>query len=225
MASKKRIANDLPAQKWYRVLSPEFKALYIHLICIANVAGVFELDIDSFRFHVKCKDLCADDVFTRFGNRVQRIEGHPDKGIIVGYIDFQHTFPKASEQWKWVVKELAKVGLDYDRVKAMCQKEGEQLLLQIQEPQKPVALEEKPSRKIIPPTLEWVKDYCSTRNNSVDAEAFWNFYESKGWKVGGQKMNDWQAAVRTWERNGERAKPPLAQNKTKLVQSPIRKVF
>ena len=51
------------------------------------------------------------------------------------------------------------------------------------------------------PTLEEVKEYCLERNNSIDAEAFIDFYESNGWKVGKNPMKDWKACVRTWERN------------------------
>lgn len=51
------------------------------------------------------------------------------------------------------------------------------------------------------PTLEEVKEYCLERNNDVDAETFINFYESKGWMVGKNKMKDWKACVRTWEKN------------------------
>lgn len=53
--------------------------------------------------------------------------------------------------------------------------------------------------KFIPPTVDEVKKYCLERNNSVDAEAFVDFYESKGWMVGKNKMKSWKAAVRTWE--------------------------
>ena len=58
----------------------------------------------------------------------------------------------------------------------------------------------KPQSRFIPPTIEQVKEYCKERNNSVDAEAFVDFYQSKGWMVGKNKMKDWKAAVRTWER-------------------------
>ena len=58
---------------------------------------------------------------------------------------------------------------------------------------------EKPIRNIIPPTLSMIKTYCKVRENKVDPEEFFNFYESKGWLVGKTKMKDWQAAVRTWE--------------------------
>jgi hypothetical protein len=60
------------------------------------------------------------------------------------------------------------------------------------------------------PTLDQVKDYCSERNNNVDAEAFLDFYESKDWKIGKNKMKDWKAAVRTWERR-ETKKPTMGK--------------
>lgn len=67
---------------------------------------------------------------------------------------------------------------------------------------------DKPTRKrFIPPTVEDVRAYCIERNNHVDPERFVNFYASKGWKVGRTKMEDWRAAVRTWERNGYDKKP------------------
>jgi len=50
------------------------------------------------------------------------------------------------------------------------------------------------------PTIEEIKEYCSSRNNNVDAEMFYDFYESKGWMIGKNKMKDWKSAVRTWER-------------------------
>lgn len=52
-----------------------------------------------------------------------------------------------------------------------------------------------------PPTLEEVQVYCRERNNKVDAERFIDYYSSNGWMVGKNKMKNWKAAVRTWERN------------------------
>ena len=57
----------------------------------------------------------------------------------------------------------------------------------------------KPQR-FTPPSFEEVKAYCDERKNGVDPQAFIDFYTSKGWKIGKETMNDWQAAVRTWER-------------------------
>ena len=50
-----------------------------------------------------------------------------------------------------------------------------------------------------PPSLEQLKSYCCERKNNVDPQKFLDFYESKGWLIGQNKMKFWQAAVRTWE--------------------------
>lgn len=55
-----------------------------------------------------------------------------------------------------------------------------------------------------PPTVEEVREYCTERGNAVDPEAFVDFYASKGWMIGKNKMKDWKAAVRTWEQGDKR---------------------
>lgn len=57
-------------------------------------------------------------------------------------------------------------------------------------------------KKFIPPEVQEVRAYCMERGNDVDPERFVDFYEAKGWMVGKNKMKDWRAAVRNWERNG-----------------------
>jgi hypothetical protein len=49
------------------------------------------------------------------------------------------------------------------------------------------------------PTIEEIKLYCEERKNNIDGEKFYDFYESKGWMVGKNKMKDWKACIRTWE--------------------------
>lgn len=71
-------------------------------------------------------------------------------------------------------------------------------------------VKEKPFRK---PTIEEVKAYCIERNNGVDATRFWNYYESKGWKVGKAPMKDWKASVRTWERGNTTSSQPTTPKK------------
>lgn len=55
-------------------------------------------------------------------------------------------------------------------------------------------------KKFIPPTIQEVSDYCKERNNGIDAERFWHYYNSKGWKIGKEPMKKWQSAVITWEK-------------------------
>lgn len=55
-------------------------------------------------------------------------------------------------------------------------------------------------KRFIKPTIEEIQEYCNERNNGINAEAFYDFYESKDWYVGKNKMKDWKACVRTWEK-------------------------
>lgn len=61
------------------------------------------------------------------------------------------------------------------------------------------------------PSISEIKQYCIERNNNVNAEQFFDHYESNGWKVGKNSMKDWKAAVRTWERS-EYRKPNSKKN-------------
>lgn len=54
-------------------------------------------------------------------------------------------------------------------------------------------------KKFEKPTVNEVQAYCNERKNSLSAQEFWDFYESKGWKIGSSPMKDWRACVRTWE--------------------------
>jgi len=66
------------------------------------------------------------------------------------------------------------------------------------------------------PTISEVESYCLERKNNIDAESFINFYDSKGWMVGKNKMKDWRACIRTWEMR-EKKKPM----KTSKIDSQI----
>lgn len=50
------------------------------------------------------------------------------------------------------------------------------------------------------PTIEEIRQYCLEKGYNVDAEQFFNFYESKGWVVGKSPMKNWRAAVCTWNK-------------------------
>ena len=53
----------------------------------------------------------------------------------------------------------------------------------------------------VKPSISEVAEYCRERNNGIDPEEFWAFYESKGWMVGKSPMKDWKAAIITWEKS------------------------
>ena len=68
--------------------------------------------------------------------------------------------------------------------------------------------EQSKTQKFIPPTVDEVRAYCNERHNGIDPEEFVSFYESKGWMIGKNKMKDWKAAIRTWEKNHRQREQP-----------------
>lgn len=74
--------------------------------------------------------------------------------------------------------------------------------LQNPEPEEKAAQEiqpEKPKRKnFVKPTLEEIAAYCKEKNYNINAQQFFNYYESNGWKIGRNAMKSWQAAVQNW---------------------------
>ncbi len=65
--------------------------------------------------------------------------------------------------------------------------------------------EDAPAKAVTPrfskPSLQEIIEYCQERKNAVSPERFLDYYESNGWMVGRNKMKDWHAAVRTWEKS------------------------
>ena len=77
---------------------------------------------------------------------------------------------------------------------------------------------EKPKSEIIrftKPTIYEIQEYCQERGNTIDAEQFFDFYESKNWLIGKVKMKDYKAAIRNWERmNKTKNEPKLIGRQT-----------
>lgn len=101
---------------------------------------------------------------------------------------------------EWAVKKREyreRLQLDMDRT----EKDNVRQEIEIEkELEKDIEIDKKKNNgRFAPPTYEEVLNYCNERNNKVDANKWYNFYQSKGWMVGKNKMKDWKAAVRTWE--------------------------
>ena len=64
----------------------------------------------------------------------------------------------------------------------------------------------KEVKKFVKPTLDEIQEYCLERKNGINANAFYDFYESKDWMVGKNKMKDWKACIRTWEQRDKKEK-------------------
>jgi hypothetical protein len=74
----------------------------------------------------------------------------------------------------------------------------------------------KKDSRFIPPSLDEVRAYCKERNNNVNPERFFSYYEAGNWKDGkGNPVKNWKQKIITWERNSLDQKPmpkPQAKN-------------
>ena len=65
----------------------------------------------------------------------------------------------------------------------------------------------KEGKKFVKPTIEEIEAYCKERNNGINANAFYDFYEAKDWFIGKNKMRDFKACIRTWEQRNKKDLP------------------
>ena len=72
------------------------------------------------------------------------------------------------------------------------------------------------TKRFVKPTLAEIKGYCLERDNNIDPERFFNYYESTGWMVGKHKMKDWKACIRTWE-SKDKKKPQSFEEMLKEI--------
>jgi len=71
---------------------------------------------------------------------------------------------------------------------------------------KPIKESKEVKNIFIVPNFNDILEYCMQNDLDLDVHKFLNFYESKGWMVGKNKMKDWKAAVRNWAKPKESIK-------------------
>ena len=63
-------------------------------------------------------------------------------------------------------------------------------------------------KRFIKPTIEEIETYIKEKDYSINANAFYDFYESKDWYVGKNKMKDWKACIRVWQQRQPKKETP-----------------
>ena len=66
---------------------------------------------------------------------------------------------------------------------------------------------EKPKGRFTPPRLQEVRDYITEKGYEIDADKFFNHYETTNWYRGKTKIKNWKACTKTWLNGGEKPKP------------------
>ena len=101
---------------------------------------------------------------------------------------------KASAEARWAKKPVKP---DANALRTEC--EGNANHKPLTNNHKPLNKETKEkTKRFVPPSLDEIKNLISEKKYFVDAEMFFNFYESNGWKVGKNKMKKWEATLAQW---------------------------
>ena len=194
--AKRMTDTDKWKKRFVRELSPQHKLLWFYILDDCNHAGIWEVDLEVASIRVGF-DLSHDNLPSSFGEKVISFD-NGDKWFIPEFIDFQYgELNPNSNVHKSVIALLDKYNLE-GYLKGS---QGVQSTLNNKDKDKDIVKVKAKAKRFVKPTIEEVADYCNERNNDVDAEKFYDYYSSNGWKVGKNAMKDWKASVRTWEKN------------------------
>lgn len=71
---------------------------------------------------------------------------------------------------------------------------------------KELDIDKSKSKRFIKPALAEVENYIEENNLNVNAQTWYDYYESNGFMVGRNHMKDWKACVRRWSNTNEKPK-------------------
>ena len=174
-------------------LKPNVKLLYAEITALCNMNG------ECFASNRYFADL--------YGKSKGTISGWVSDLVKAGYVKIEYTYKKGTRQIdNRYIRIIA--GAIPEKLNDLYDKSIKNNNTSINN-----KLTVSNKKRFKKPTLDEVMIYCKERNNNVNAETFINFYESKDWYVGKNKMKSWKAAVRNWE----------SRDKGKLTMSKIDK--
>ena len=157
-------------------LTPNAKLLYAEITALINMNGV-------------C--FASNSYFAKlYGKTKTTISKWVSELVKEGFIELSFTYKEGSKEIDNRYIRIIKGGV--------VKKDNTPLVKKLKDNTTIVNINTTYSNK--KPSVQEIRDYCLERNNGIDAEQFFDFYESKNWYVGKNKMKNWQAAVRTWEK-------------------------
>ena len=210
--AKRMTDTDKWKKRFLRELKPQHKLLWFYILDDCNHAGIWDVAIEVASIRVG-EELIYDMLPQAFLDKIV-IFDNGDKWFIPDFIDFQYgELNPNSNVHKSVIALLEKYNLQ-GYVKGS---QGVETTPQDKDKDKDIVKVKAKVKRFKKPTVVDIAEYCIERNNSVDAEKFYDYYSSNGWKVGKNPMKDWKASVRTWEKNNTQEKENVSQPKKVLT--------
>lgn len=205
MAEKRMISKKITDSDAFIELSSSAQALYFHLMLSADDDGFNnQIQIAMMKAHATVDDLkvlLMKHFIIRFESGV----------IVIKHWRMQNAIRKDRYTPTNFQEELRQLGIKDNGSYTLNKELGCQVVAK-RLPQDSIGKDsidknsiikesnKEKTTRFVPPTLEEVKAYITEKNYNVDPVKFWNFYESKGWYVGKNKMKNWKSCVVTWNR-------------------------
>ena len=193
--AKRMTDTDKWKKRFLKDLNYANKLLWLYMLDDCNHAGIWDIDLEVASIRIGLEVDFID--LELFKDKIVIFDNN-EKVFIPDFIDFQYgELNPNSNVHKSVIALLDKYNLQ-GYVKGL---QGVQSTLQDKDKDKDKDIVKAKVKRFVKPTIEEIIDYCNERNNDVDADKFYDYYSSNGWKVGKNAMKDWKASVRTWEKN------------------------
>ena len=194
-------------------LTPEEKFFYLYLMTNSKTTqcGIYEIPKKVIQFETGYNAETVDKLIQRFVDYGKILYSEDTKEImLLNWIKYNWSdSPKVIKRITEELKDVKDNTL-LDAFDSLCKQYGysidteSQIKIKEKEKEKEKHKEKKDTagkpQQFTPPTIEEVRAYCLERKNGVDPQKWYDFYSAKGWMIGRNKMKNWQAAVRTWER-------------------------
>ena len=215
MADRRMFTKKVSDDDAFTSMPPTAQCLYFHLCMHA--------DDDGFSNNVRLALFNAHATTDDFNTLVSKRFIIPfDSGVIVirhwrmhNYIqsDRKHDTEHTQELSDLILQKNGVYELTESAMDTECIQDVSKMLPEVSIGKNSIDknnIQVSPLKRFTPPTRDEVAAYVKEKGYHVDPDAFVNFYESKGWMIGKNKMQKWKAAVARWEADNKK-KPPALQ--------------
>lgn len=225
MAERRMFAKTIIDSDAFLDMPLSAQALYFHLSMRADDDGFVNNPKKIQRMVGASEDDCKLLVMKRF------ILTFESGVIVIKHWKIHNYIQKDRYKETVYLQEKSTLALNENNAYTECIQNGYKTDTQVRigkvidsiEIEKGKSTKSKTASRFTPPTIDEVAAYCSERNNNVDAQRFIDYYTANGWKVGRNSMKDWKAAVRTWERSGDKkAASPKTQGVLSQMEEALR---
>lgn len=187
---------------WFSDLSPNAKLVFIFLYENCNNAGIYEINKKFMLFLLGLNEKELKEAIKEL--KKSYIKSKDDTRIwLKNFLKHQKQLPLNPKNGahKHIILLLEENTNDPDKFKGC--KEMVSLIPVIEDKPKTKKVR-RTTKKFKKPTVEEVKAFMEEKQfklAKVEAERFWNWFESNGWKVGKNPMKNWKGAVNSWMSN------------------------